>query len=448
MRQRGILLWVNKYKGYGNIKPFATGADPIYVHASDFSEGDFNSMVEGVHLVYRPSRNKHGGIAKEVVRETETETIYGECVKLKSSDNEVVAACIAPDDYEGRAEDAGLKHGKLWAQVSDFVIEVALVSVGRRVRFSKKSCLVRSWTSSGTRHLRQTVKIFDVTLETPPDGLDKWRGGTRGWAYGGKLSKLAHDGEQLVALAHRRACVLALNELQNQYTRIMKCLSTNENMVDLFDALPEEQQGGSARVLWSKTSGEADLQDAVLSVRRVLERLAYLDKELGAWNTYLRGDDEERREQRWCVLAGHVWNLLRSAKQGPDGPVQWAAHGQWNPYRYTEVTDKSIIEIVEKLGVILLELFKGRLFQHGLGPQSVRVMPRAVAFALKQAFAAPPLLPGSARKNKTGPKRGLPCENQRRTGPEKVFKAWMFFFQFRNANVSGPWDLILEYSGL
>ena len=115
-------MWVNKYKGYGNIKPFATGADPIYVHASDFSEGDFNSMVEGVHLVYRPSRNKHGGIAKEVVRETETETIYGECVKLKSSDNEVVAACIAPDDYEGRAEDAGLKHGKLWAQVSDFVI--------------------------------------------------------------------------------------------------------------------------------------------------------------------------------------------------------------------------------------------------------------------------------------------------------------------------------------
>ena len=443
-RQRGLVIHVNKDKGWGKIRRLATGTNEIYVHASGFSEGDFNRVVEGVHVTYNPRKNNLGRIAKDVVLVKETTTICGECVQLSySADNEVVAAGIVPDDYEGRAEDAGIRHGKLWAQASDFEIEVALVSVGRRVRFSKASCLVRS----GTRDFRRTVKIFDVTLETPPDGLDKWRGGENGWVYGGQLSKLAHDNNQLVALGHRRACVLALNELQKQFKDVMESLSHNSNVANLFNAFPDEPQPGRLPYLWSKTSRDTDLQDAVRSARLVLERLAYLDKQVGAWETYLRGDDEERRHQRWCVVAKHVKYLLRSAKQGPDGPVQWAGHGQWNPYRYTKVTDRSIIEIVEKLGVILKELFKGRIFVNRRSPRVLKVMPRAVAFALEQAFAAPPVLEGRAHINRTGPNVGSPSRNQRMNGPEKVFKAWMFLFQFRVENVRGPWDLILDYAG-
>merc|ERR1719359_2451445 len=84
---------------------------------------------------------------------------------------------------------------------------------------------------------------------------------------------------------------------------------------------------------------------------------------------------------------------MRSSKKKTDGAVQCAAHGMRNPYPYTEVSDGSIIEIVETLDAIFKELFKGCLSSDGDQKNQIW-MPQAVAFALKEAFAAPPLLEG------------------------------------------------------
>ena len=224
---------------------------------------------------------------------------------------------------------------------------------------------------------------------------------TMGWTFGGLLE----DPNAQSKMAYRRVGVTAIKKLRSQYGQVMSGIDRNSVEGGLFYARPDE----STAQLWTDASGD-DLTKAVFSVRMVVERLAFLAYRAENAVTYLRGDDKERR---WATLRFNASSLVRGAGDGPDGPIQWSGHGQQNPHSYTEVTERSIIEIVAKLGVILEVLFAGRLQL----PRDVGVLPRAVAPALIAAFSAP-----SIRKDEiTTTARGTPDGRQAHNNPRGVF---------------------------
>lgn len=121
---------------------------------------------------------------------------------------------------------------------------------------------------------------------------------------------------------------------------------------------------------------------------------------------YLLGHDVDRQ---WNTLKRNAWSLVRGSKIGPDVPLQWSAHNQRNHHDYTEVTERTLVEIVAKLGVILDVLFTGR---NG-GCET----PLAVAPALQAAFEAPPL-GFDAKMNEDG----KPNKLQKHDYPKAVFE--------------------------
>ena len=47
----GFVVWFNKFKGYGFIRPERGGKD-VFVHASAVEEAGFSTLVEGQRLSY------------------------------------------------------------------------------------------------------------------------------------------------------------------------------------------------------------------------------------------------------------------------------------------------------------------------------------------------------------------------------------------------------------
>lgn len=229
-----------------------------------------------------------------------------------------------------------------------------------------------------------------------------------GWVYGGKLA-VAPNGQK-AALAYRRVGVDAIEELRKQYGKVMGNHTRGHKVPfpKLFFAYPDEPiaANGKATELWSYKSADADLPGAVFGIRRFVEVLLGENARLqasGAAVTYLSGDD---REERWRKLYYHAKSLNRSSKPGADVPLQWSAHAQLNPYDHTEVTERTLVEIVAKLGVILEQLFTGRV------PDGVEVNPRAVAPALQAAVASPSIIDKDNKR-----------DNAAHNNPGTVFRA-------------------------
>ena len=232
-----------------------------------------------------------------------------------------------------------------------------------------------------------------------------------GWVYGGKLA-VATNGQK-AALAYRRVGVLAIEELRTQYGKVMgnHTLRHEVPFPKLFFAYPDEPiaANGKATELWSYKSADADLPGAVFGIRRFVEVLLGENARLqssAAADTYLLGDDREERLERWETLYFHAKSLNRNSNPGADVPLQWSAHAQLNPYDHTEVTERTLVEIVAKLGVILEVLFTGRV------PDRVEVSPLDVAPALQDAFAAPSIIDADLKR-----------ENATHDHPGTVFRA-------------------------
>lgn len=303
-------------------------------------------------------------------------------------------------------------------EATDAVAALALTSYrGRVVTKQKKSAFVRPQYGGNNLYAHENSflsNFADVRVDdTVEYVLGEHRGTPQavavkvlnllGWAYGGKLD-YATDCEQ-AAHAFRRAGVAAIHELRRQYVEFMPEDDSAEARTLFYKSAAE----GKGAYLWTEGKG-ADIPSAVLGVRFLLERLCYLDKK-GDLEKYLLGGSISRQSD----LANRVSSLLRGANKGLDGPVQWSGHGQLKPHPYTEVTELSIIEIVDKLGVILEVLFEGRI------PNGVNVNPRAVAPALLQAFNAPSI---TAAKLKEGEnKDGTPSKKQAHNYPLEVFEA-------------------------
>ena len=249
-----------------------------------------------------------------------------------------------------------------------------------------------------------------------PAGYDKWLVNqglaprdliNMGWVYGGLL-RLPNVQDRM---AYHRVSVAAIRELRSQYGQVMSDVDQNLPQGKLFYERPEE----TTAHLWKDARSPTDLQSAVFGVRVLVERLAYLSGSAVAGD-YLLGAPLTMAD-RWRNMRFHAFSLLRSADDGPDGPVQWSGHGQLNHHSYTEVTERSIIEVVAKLGVILEVLFEGR--------NADGVNPRAVSTALIAAFSAPPILEG----DKETTQKGTPSKKQAYSYPSTVLNNQLELFE-------------------
>jgi len=239
-----------------------------------------------------------------------------------------------------------------------------------------------------------------------PEGKDKWLDPDMvGWVYGEGLSANGEDFTHNHALAYRRVTVLALNTLQEMFKEAAK--TERESEMHEFSYLcpldsPEKME------LWTATNGKADLKGAVFSVRGVLEKLLHYEKHPDKHGpNLLLGPD---RESRWQRICGHAWKLMRSSKKGPDVPVQWSGHIPDNHHAYTVVNKTTMLELVERLAVIMEEMLVGR----DAGEKGKAI---AVHKALIAAFDSVAILEHAQRLNKDGsPGKKQHCDN-----PEVVF---------------------------
>ena len=221
-----------------------------------------------------------------------------------------------------------------------------------------------------------------------------------GWIYGGLLNELGMWGKigmihkdpgpsvesKEISLAYRRVGVEAIEELRTQFGKVMGNQGGREPP---FPVLFFEAAGGDQVELWSSHCFASDLAGAVLGVRRFVETILYfiqLCEDRGI-SSSKQGEiillgDLATRGRRWQTVIRHVNSLMRGSQNGPDAPLHWAAHSHSNRFEITVVTERTIFEIVVRLGVILDELFTGRI------PDGVHVSPRAVAPALQDALEA------------------------------------------------------------
>lgn len=231
-----------------------------------------------------------------------------------------------------------------------------------------------------------------------------------GWRYSRKLdpkthrAKFKNDEEaETAAKAFRQAGVAAIHELRRQYIVVMRPEIGAPEEARILFYKSATAKGCKQAYLWTAEDNKTDVQTAVLGVRYLVERLCYFSKKDNP-EKYLTDNDAAR----WRIVAHRVLgpdSLLRTV----NGPVQWSAHGELNPYHYTEVDEGSILEIVEKLVEILEVLFKGR-------PKAGSVKPRAVYTALVAAFKAPSILEKDKANNDEDGRRSKQEE------PLKVFK--------------------------